>query len=245
MQMLRERPWYAAGNEQRLTLFALAVIAVIAALDSVVIPNLGFGFLYLIPLCLAAVFMSPWQIVVVSGVCTAFVEGFSRLPAGAERIPRVIFGFLGFTFVALMIREMAAYRRTASRHLGELEQEVSLRHRAEEQLELLINSSPAAVVAVLPDGRIGLANRAAHQLLGVEPGALTAQPIATFLPELNLVQATGTGATIECRAVRASGESFVALVALSTFTSAAGSTTAAIFLDEAGTQRNFPELGRQ
>jgi two-component system, LuxR family, sensor kinase FixL len=244
MQMLHEHPWYADGNAQRLTSFAFVLIAVIAAIDSVLIPDVGLGFLYFIPLCVAAAFMSRWQILIVATICTIFSEAFSSFPAGPDRIPRVFFGFLSYTFVAVMIREMAVFSRAASRRLNEIEQEVSLRHRAEEQLEMLINSSPAGIVAVSADGKIVVSNEAAHQMFAVAPGGLTGQPIATFLPMLDHMEVTQPRATIQCRCLRSNGESFAAFVAVSTFTSAAGLTTAAIFVDGAKAPPSIDEVGQ-
>jgi two-component system, LuxR family, sensor kinase FixL len=233
MPILRERPWYADGNAQRLTSFGLVLIAVIAIFDSVLIPDLGLGFLYFIPLCIAAAFMSSWQIVVVAAICAMFGGAFSHLQTDPERVSRCLISFGAFVFVAIVIRRIAVVNRSASRHLNDLEQEVSLRHRAQEQLEILINSSPAAVVALSPEGQIVLANKSAHDLLAVEPGGLIGQSIGTYLPPLAQVRGTEPPATIECRAIRANGDPLLVWVALSTFTSAAGSTTAAIFMDKA------------
>src|SRR6266496_500749 len=140
MQMLREHPWYAEGNSQRLTSLAFVLVAIIAAVDSVLVIDVGFGFLYLIPLGIAAAFLSRWQIVILSVICTAFAEAFavafSTLPHVAGRIPRIVFSLVGYTFVTIVIRELVAVGRAASRRMSDLEEEASSRHGIEEQLEL-------------------------------------------------------------------------------------------------------------
>jgi PAS domain S-box-containing protein len=241
MQMLREHPWYADGNSQRLTSLAFVLIAVIAAVDSVLILDVGLGFLYFIPLCVAAAFLSRWQVLILATICTAFTEAFSSFPAGPERIPRIVFSFLGYTLVALVIRELAVFTRAASRRLNELEQEVSLRHRTEEQLEMLINSSSAGIMTVSPDGSIVVSNKAAHQLFGVAPGGLSGQPIGAFLPSLTEIHDIDSRATVTCQATRTDGTTFLAVVALSKFTGATGSATAAIVLERAEVLREAEE----
>lgn len=92
-----------------------------------------------------------------------------------------------------------------------------------------------------------ISNEAAHQIFGVGPGALTGQPIGSFLPLLEQVQATQPSLTyrtaLECMGKRANGEAFLAHVWLSTYSSAAGPTTAAIILDGSEDLRDREEAG--
>ncbi len=237
MRILREHPWYAEANGQRLTSLALALIAVIAVLDALLIPDLGLGFLYFIPIFVAAAFMSHWwQILVISGICSAFAEGFSSFEAGPDRIARVALGFLSYVFVAVMSRRLAVFSRAAARRLSQLEEEASLHHKAEEQLEMLINSSPAAIVAMSPEGNITLSNKAAHELFGVEPGGLTGLPIKSFLPTLEGLGSAESNSIIRCSGRRANGDDFPAFIALSRFKSAVNSTVAVIIVDAGKTE---------
>jgi len=246
MPILRERPWYADNNAQRLTSFGLILIAVIAIFDAVLIPDLGLGFLYFIPLCIAAAFMSTWQIAVVAAICAIFAGAFSHLESDPARVSRCLIGFVAFVFVAIVIRRITVVNRSASRHLNNLEREVSLRHRAQEQLEILINSSPASIVALSQEGQIVLANKSAHELLSVDPGGLIGQPIGIYLPRLAEVRGTDRPpSTIECRAIRANGDPVLVWVAISTFISTAGSTTAAIFIGKAKTELRADEGNKQ
>src|SRR3954465_1091436 len=126
MSILRKRPWYADSNAPRLTSVGLVLIAVVATLDSVIIPDLGFAFLYLIPLCIAAAFMSKWQIVLVAAICATFAAHFSNFSTNPEQLARWFSSFIAYVFVALIIRQIAIVNRAASRHLDDLEQEISL-----------------------------------------------------------------------------------------------------------------------
>jgi PAS domain-containing protein len=233
MQILSERPWYASGNAPRLTSLAFALIAVIAIVDAAVVPYFGFGVLYLIPLSVAAVFLSRLQILIVAAICAAFSEYFSGLPAdfADERVLRIVFSFTAYVFVAVMVREMSAHRRAATLHLDELEREVSVRHEKQEELEIFINSSSAAIVALSPEGNILRANKSAHDMFAVDPGGLIGHPVETYLPQLAQIrELVHQKMPIECRGVRANGEDFAVTVALSTFTAVAGPRTAVIFV---------------
>jgi two-component system sensor kinase FixL len=247
MQFIRESPWYAEANRERLLATAALLIVVIGVVDWATVRSLGLGFLYFFPIVLASGFLSRWQIVVVALVCAVWREAFSYLPAGPERLPRVAFVFLAFVFVGFFVREMVIYRRAALQHLQELEREVGLRQRAEQQLDVLINSSPAGIVTVSPEGKIVISNEAAHQIFGVPPGALPGQPVGSFLPLLAQVQGTQAPfdyrTALECRGRRANGEAFLAHVWLSTFASATGPAMAAIVLDASEDLRDREETG--
>src|SRR5574340_900859 len=113
MRLIRESPWYAEANRERL-LAAAAILAVaIALVDWATVLSLGLGFLYFFPIVLAAAFLNRWQIVVVALICAVWREAFSNLSAGPERLPRMAFVFLAFLFVGFFVREMVIYRRAA------------------------------------------------------------------------------------------------------------------------------------
>src|SRR5579883_1544309 len=55
---------------------------------------------------------------------------------------------------------------------------------SQEQLRILVETSPAAIVTIDENGFIELANQAANQLLGPPEGSLIGQPVAGYLPDL-------------------------------------------------------------
>ena len=241
MQLIPEHPWFAEANSQRLTSLAFILIAAIATIDSVIVVSIGLGFLYLIPLSIASAFLSRWQILILATICTAFCEAFSDLPAGVERIPRVAFVFMTYTLISLLVREMVVFRRAASRRLRELEHEVAIRHAAQEHLEILLNSSPAGIVTVSPEGKIEVCNLAAHQIFRVAPGGLTSLPISSFLPLFDQVDGVKARNAMEWRGRRANGEAFLARIWSSVIPGGAGATAAIIVdasedVDDGGTE---------
>jgi PAS domain-containing protein len=136
---------------------------------------------------------------------------------------------------------MVVFRRAASRRIRELEQEVAIRHAAEEHLEILLNSSPAGIVTVSPEGKIEVCNLAAHQIFRVAPGGLTGLPINSFLPHLDQVDGVKAPKAMECRGRRANGEIFRARIWTSVFPGGAGATAMIVVdasedVDDGGTK---------
>lgn len=214
MKLLRAKPWYSEANAQRFVSLCFLAIALLGVANALVWLNLGFAFLYLLPLVLAAPFLSLAQIIAIAGICTAFAEGFSHLLDGYLWIPRAVCIFITYTVVALLVREMVIYRRAASRRLHELEADFLQLHAAEQRLEVLMNSAPVGIVTVAADGTILAGNRAAHDIFEVGAGGLIGRPIDTFLPA-TLGTQSESGMT---KKISAGGENHNARLWTSTFT---------------------------
>ena len=181
MRLIKEHPWYSEANEQRLVLACFFAIAAIAAVNAVLLLDVGLAFLYLVPLTVVAAFFSRWQLLAISLICTLFAEGLSHESLEVERIPRAIVIFATYVFVGFMVRRLVVNRRSAARKVGELEEEVSRQHSVDLHSQLILNSAPAGIVTVSSDGEILTCNRAAHEILGVGQGGLLGKPIKTFL----------------------------------------------------------------
>src|SRR5207302_7925672 len=108
------------------------------------------------------------------------------------------------------------------RHADELGDQMKRRQEAEEQLHVLVESSPAAIVIIDSDGKILLCNDAAQRLVASRAQPLRGQPISTFLPALQRpLQAPSFAAsrtTMQCTTHRNEGEDLLARVLFSTYT---------------------------
>jgi PAS domain S-box-containing protein len=128
----------------------------------------------------------------------------------------------------------------------ELESEVKLRRDAEDQLQVLVESSPAAIVTIDTNGKILLANQAAQQLLASGASSLKGQTISSYLPSLQTVVQTQPSrtfrTTLQCRGQRATGEVFLAGVWFSTYKTVSGSRLAAVIVDLSEDLRNREDL---
>jgi PAS domain S-box-containing protein len=227
---------YADANRRKNLLMAAVLVAIIAFIDWRTKPYLSLGFLYLFPIMLAAGFLSRWQIVGFSLLCSALQELFSNLPTKAI-VPRFAMVTVGYVGTGLFISELVAKRRLATKHMEDLERQIRFRHDAEQQLEALIESSPAAIVTVDSAAVIERANQAAQQLLAPDGKPLPGQSISAFLPVLrSLVQTYSSSprvfrTTLQCQGRRHDGQVFMAGVWFSTFATISGSRLAAIIVD--------------
>ncbi len=92
--------------------------------------------------------------------------------------------FAAFFCMGLFVYEVVRSRQTAHHHTLEMEREVRARAEVEEQLKVLVESSPAAVFTTNSEGIVLLANEAAHRLFVVPPGTLRGRSIREYLPSL-------------------------------------------------------------
>jgi two-component system, LuxR family, sensor kinase FixL len=236
---------YAPGNRWKLLLLAGLLVVAIAIADWRTTPYFSIGFLYLFPIMLAAGFLSRVQIVSLAVLCAVLQEEFSNLPS-ADAITRLILTCAGFVGTGLFISELIRNRRLAIDSLREVENQIQLRQDAEEQLQVLVESSPAAIVTVDSEGSILLANEAAQQLLAPDGQKLTGQQVGSYLPALlTAVQSRRPQAfrtAIQCRGQSSTGEVFLAGVWFSTYSTRSGKRLAAIAVDLSEDLRNREDL---
>ncbi len=77
------------------------------------------------------------------------------------------YAMTGFFISALNHR-----RRLLAVHLAEREQQIRLRQEAEQQVRILIETSPLAILTLNHNGQIELANESARELFGFGDGSL-------------------------------------------------------------------------
>jgi PAS domain-containing protein len=234
MAFLKAHPWYEEANSPRVTALAFVTIAGAATVDAIVIPPVGISYFYLVPISVAAAFLSRSQILLLTAICTLFSEAFSfsLFDIGdIGRIPRLVFIFVGYTFTALLVRNMVQYRRAAKQRVRDLETELSVLRMANADREVLLNSTSAGILTISHEGKILFCNRAAHEMFGVGPGGLYEQPIGPLLPCIEQIKAVQSRKVMQCNARRANGEEFSANVWVSKLSEAADSAIAAVIVD--------------
>ena len=236
---------YSEGNRRRFLVAAAILVVAIAIIDWQTKPFISIGFLYLFPILLVAGFLPRWQIILLALVCSVLQELFSELPS-SEAIYRLFMAFAGFSGTGLFVSELIRKRQLALDHLSELEKEIGLRKEIEEQLQVLVESSPVAIVTIDSTGKILLANEASQNLLAPNGTSIVAQPIGEFIPALHAVVQTQRSrqfrTELRCRAKRRNGEVFLAAVWFSTYSTARGSRLAAIIVDLSEELRDREDL---
>jgi two-component system sensor kinase FixL len=236
---------YSRKNRTSFLTAAAILIVLIATIDWLTKPYISIGFLYLFPIMLIAGFLPRWQITVVALVCAVLQEVFSNLPSN-EAITRLLMASAGFVGTSLFVSEIIRNRQMALEHIEEVETHTKLRQEAEEQLRILVDSSPAAIVTIDSSGRIVLANDAAQNLFASEDTPIVGQSIAQFLPALQSAlqtqRSTHFRTELRCRGRRKNGEVFLGAVWFSTYVTSQGPRLAAIIVDLSEDLRDREDL---
>jgi two-component system sensor kinase FixL len=236
------------GRPHAVVLRAGVLIALIAFADWRVEANIPLGFLYLFPMVLMGSAASRWQIAVAAALCSFLTESFDTFAWSPELgAPRDILIFAAFFCMGLFVYEMTRSRQISLRHLHRIESESQARRDAEEQLKILVESSPAAILTMDGEGQILLANDAAHRLLLMQANTLTGKSIGDYLPALVSVPARDNTAqsfrtVMQCRGRRHDGEVFLADVWFSTYSTSVGPRLAAMVVDTSEDLRNREEF---
>jgi two-component system, LuxR family, sensor kinase FixL len=236
---------YRRKDRARFLIVAAILIVAIATIDWLTKPYISIGFLYLFPIMLIAGYLPRWQTVAIALICAVLQELFSELPSG-EAITRLLMASAGFVGTGLFVSEIIRGRQAAMEHAEEVETHSSLRQAAEEQLRILVDSSPAAIVTMDASGRILLANEAAQTLFAVGETTIVGESIAEFLPALQSAAQTQQSrqfhTELRCRGKRKNGEAFLAAVWFSNYPTSQGPRLAAIVVDLSEDLRDREDL---
>jgi PAS domain S-box-containing protein len=225
------------GKRGTSLLTAALMIGVIAVIDSHTTAEIPLGFLYLAPMLVVGASLTRWEIAVTASICAWLAEAYDAFPWGPNTgLPRDLLYFAAFFSMGLFMHEVTRSRKLTARHMRQLETEMTARRDAEEQLKVLVDSSPAAILTTSSSGCVLLANDAADRLFGLERGKLPGRPIREFLPSLINVPALDSSrqafrTAMQCRGRKADGEVFQADVWFSTYRTSAGPRLAAMVLD--------------
>lgn len=236
---------YSESNRRRFLVAATIFVVAIAVIDWQTKPFISIGFLYLFPILLVAGFLPRWQIILLALVCAVLQELFSELPS-SEAVYRLFMASAGFVGTGLFVSEIIRNRQMAVDHLAEVEQQVALRKEIEEQLQVLVESSPVAIVTIDSAGSILLANEASQNLLAPGGAPIVGQRIGEFLPALQTAVQTQRPrqfrTELRCRGKRKNGEVFLAAAWFSTYVTARGPRLAAIIVDLSEELRDREDL---
>jgi len=236
---------YSEANRRRFLLAAAILVLAIAIIDWQTKPFISIGFLYLFPILLVAGFLPWWQIVLLALVCSILQELFSELPS-SEAIYRLVMAFAGFSGTGLFVSQIIRNRQMALDHLAEVEKQTDLRREVEEQLQVLVESSPVAIVTIDSAGTILLANEASQNLFGPGSTPIVGLSIEQFVPALQAAVQTQRSrhfrTELRCRARRSNGEVFLAGIWFSSYSTARGPRLAAIIVDLSEELRDREEL---
>jgi len=224
-------------NTRSLLLRSGLLVVLIAIADWRIDAAIPLGFLYLLPMLLVGRVLSRWQICLAAALFTGLTEAFNSLKWNpAVGLPRDILTFAAFSGIGLFAYGVVRNRRVSADNMRRIQSEIAARQDAEEQLKVLIESSPAAIFTADAEGRFLLANEAAHKLFAVTSGSLQGTSIHRYFPSLlNLPSANHAGRTfrtvMQCHGTRQNGEVFLADIWFSTYQTSVGARLAAMVVD--------------
>lgn len=171
----------AEGGRGQIFLIAGGLISILVLLEWYFHFDFSLGILYIFPVMIAATILTRWQIVFAAALC-AYTRGlFTADETQLEHALRFCMATIAYSGCGLWIYQIADSRRMVLKHYSRLRYEQRMRRRAQEQLRLLAESSPAGILTVDSKGIILAANRAAEVMLQVkEP--LDGQEIGKYVP---------------------------------------------------------------
>lgn len=199
------------------------MVGLIAWADWAVGDSVSLGPLYMLPMAIAGTVMQPPSVIVLAVVCSGLrAWADTPEPPTIEFLLRFAFALVSYTGAGLFVIALMRNRVATMEHLTRIHHEQERRQEAEEQLSILVESSPAAIITIGEDGTVLAANRAAGGLLMLPSDqTLTGREIARYFPVLGAAlqfhsSPNGSGdhaalrAAAQCQAFRDNGEIFLA-----------------------------------
>ena len=225
-----------------------ATIGVIAVSDWYVGTRASLGVFYILPMVLGATVLPGQGVILLAIVCSSLRSLFDLpRPPYIEELLRFIFATLAYASSGLLVATLIRNRELTIAHLGHLRREQELRREAEEQLRILVDSSPAAILTVDETGKVLAANRASNTLFMIpESETLKGRPIGSFLPVLaDALQfdpgSEGLRTAAQAQGRRENDEVFLANAWFSSYVSPEGKRLAAIVVDSSEEMRDREE----
>lgn len=171
-------------------LTSVVLISILVALEWGLNLEYSLGIFYAFPVAIAALALNRWQVFTVAIIC-AYLRGlFTPESEPLDVFLRFSMAVIAYGGIGLLVVEMSRNRRVVMSHYANLKIEQELRRRAEEQLRLLADSSPAAIITLNSFGNVIAANRAAGEIFGIHSvSQLIGKPISTHVSALaNAIQ---------------------------------------------------------
>ena len=220
------------------------LILLIAVADWYAGTRASLGVFYILPMVIGATILGSPGIIVLAVICSILRSVFDLpRPPDIEKLLRFIFATLAYIssgqLVALLIRN----REQTIAHLANLRHEQELRREAEEQLRILVDSSPAAILTIDSGGIVIAANRATAALFTIpENESIKGRKIDRYLPVLGEALQFDPGpeglrTATQSQGRRDSGEIFLASTWFSSYRTPEGMRLAAIIVDSSEEMR--------
>ncbi len=237
-----------AGKVKILVTTAI-LVALTALVDWQVGRNVSLALLYIVPMMLGAVVLRPGEIVFLAVLCSFLRACFDTPGSPAELALRFVFAVLAYIVSGLFVSGLVRTHELVRHHLIGVQIEQKRRREAEEQLKILAESSPAAILTVDGSGVVLAANAAANSLFMIPAGeTVQGRKIRHYLPVLAdalrvEIAPSSLRTAAQCQGTRENGEPFLAHMWFSLYETADGHQLAAIVVDSSEEMRAREEEG--
>lgn len=227
------------------TVFTLIVL--IAVADHAIGNRASLGLLYVFPMVIAGLKLRPGQIGALAVLCSLLRAWFDVPAPELEMFLRFPFALLVYAGSGLFVIAIIRNRTATLELLAGIRHEQDLRRDAEEQLRILVESSPATIITLDGQGTVLAANNAARSLLLLSEGeTLKGKRIREYLPFLaDALQydpgPAGLRTSAQCQGFRGNGEIFLASTWFSSWNVPDGKRLAAIIVDSSEDMREREE----
>lgn len=235
------------ADRKHVLMVVALLIAALVCTEWIIDIEYSLGVLYILPVMLGGVVLNRRQIILLALVC-AFARGlFTHLSTPLEYVLRFIMATLAYSGCGMFVIELRRNRQMYIAHLAQLEMQQTLRHEAEEQLRVLVESSPAAIMTLAEDGRVLAANRASVEMLGLSSRSeLVGTSIERYIPVFADALRWGDGpgsfrTAAQCWGRRQDGSAFFAQTWFSTYSAEGSKRLAAIAVDASDEMRDREE----
>ena len=235
-----------AGRVKILVVVA-CLIAVSAIVDWAVGNTLSLGVLYILPMILGALILRWPETAAIALLCAFLRSRFDVPSTQLEVTLRFVFASISYFASSLFVIALMRNRQLVAEHLTKIQKEQKLRREAEEQLRVLVASSPAGILTLDGNGIVLAANDAASRLFAIHQGeTLAGRAIISYLPVLSdalEVEAGPEGfrTAAQCHGRRANGDIFLAHTWFSSYFTEEGTRLAAIIVDSSEEMRDREE----
>jgi two-component system sensor kinase FixL len=242
------------AGKARILVAVACLIAVIALTDWAVGNSFSLGVLYILPMMLGGMILRRSEAAALGVFCALLRSRFDTPSTELEAFLRFVFASVSYFACGLFVSALVRNRQAGAEHLrlmGEnlsrIEKEQSLRRDAEEQLRVLVASSPAGILTLDAGGNVLAANDAAGNLFAIPEGeTLVGRTILDYLPVLSdALQVEnapdGFRTAAQCQGRRANGDIFLAHTWFSSYSTLEGTRLAAIVVDSSEEMRDREE----
>jgi len=238
-----------AAGKPKILAMTVSCLVIATALDWATGDNLSLAALYIVPMMLGAIVLRPIETAGFAILCS-YLRSWFDVPGSAPDLAlRFVFAAFAYFVSGLFVTGLVRNHEQAVRHLNQLQVEQKGRREAEEQLRVLAESSPAAILTVDANGSVLAANDAANRLLLVSRDeTLRGRQIVEYFPFLSNAlrldaESIGLRAAVKCQGHRSDGELFQAHIWFSAYMAPEGKRLAAIIVDSSEEMRDREEQG--